>query len=270
MLFFWLFLLCGAAAAAGIVLAGGGVLLAIPGFLLGFALALLLTLAAVRLLTRKTDLSQPGAVQNPVARRGCAVTGTILCRLGGVRADLRGLEKLPTEGRFLFVCNHRSFFDPLIVMAHQNEWNISFVSKPSNMRIPLAGPSAAAAGYLAIDRENDREALRSILTAADYLKRDICSIGIYPEGTRSRTGELLPFHKGSFKIAQRGNVPLVIAGIRGSEKLKQGFLFHPHTVTLEILDLIPAAEVKAASTAELAERSRASIQAFLDREEARA
>ena len=270
MLFFWLFLLAGAAAAAGILLAGGGVLLSILGFVLGFVLALLLTLVVVRILTRKTDLSQPDAVQNPVARRGCAVTGEILCTLGGVRADLRGLEKLPKEGRFLFVCNHRSFFDPLIVMAHQNDWNISFVSKPSNMRIPLAGPAAQTAGFLGIDRENDRNALRTILTAADYLKRDLCSIGVYPEGTRSHTKEMLPFHKGSFKIAQRGNVPLVVAGISGSEKLKQGYFLHPHTVILEILDVIPAAEVKAASTAELSERSRALIQAFLDREEAQA
>ena len=270
MLFFWLFLLGGCAVAAGIWFAGGGVLLAIPGFVLGFALTLLLTLVVVRLRTRKTDLSKPDAVQNPVARRGCAVTGEILCTLGGVRADLRGLEKLPKEGRFLFVCNHRSLFDPLMVMGYLADWNIAFISKPSNMRIPLAGSAAQTAGFLAIDRENDRNALRSILTAADYLKRDICSIGVYPEGTRSHTKEMLPFHKGSFKIAQRGNVPLVVAGISGSEKLKQGYCLHPHRVILEILDVIPAAEVKAASTADLAERSRALIQAFLDREEAQA
>lgn len=269
MLFFWLFLLFAAAVAAAVWLAGGGVLLAILGFVLGFGLALLLTLVVVRLLTRKTDLSKPDAVQNPIARRGCAITGEILCRLGGVRADLRGLEKLPKEGRFLFVCNHRSLFDPLMVMGYLADWNIAFISKPSNMRIPLAGPSAATAGFLAIDRENDRAALRSILTAADYLKRGLCSIGVYPEGTRSHTREMLPFHKGSFKIAQRGNVPLVVAGISGSEKLKRGYCLHPHRVTLEILDVIPAAEVKAASTSELSARSRASIQAFLDREEAR-
>ena len=270
MLFFWLFLLAGAAAAAGISLAGGGVGLAILGFVLGFGLALLLTLIVLRLLTRKTDLSKPDAVQNPIARRGCAITGEILCKLGGVRADLRGLEKLPKEGRFLFVCNHRSLFDPLMVMGYLADENIAFISKPSNMRIPLAGAIAQTAGFLGIDRENDRNALRTILTAADYLKRDLCSIGVYPEGTRSHTRAMLPFHKGSFKIAQRGGVPLVIAGISGSEKLKQGYFLHPHRVTLEILEVIPAAEVKAASTAELSERSRALIQAFLDREEARA
>ena len=98
---------------------------------------------------------------------------------------LRGLEKLPKEGRFLFVCNHRSLFDPLMVMGYLADWNIAFISKPSNMRIPLAGDLAYAAGFLAIDRENDRAALKTILTAADYMKRDLCSIGIYPEGTRT-------------------------------------------------------------------------------------
>ena len=88
------------------------------------------------------------------------------------------------------------------------------------------------------------------------MKRDLCSIGIYPEGTRSKTGELLPFHSGSFKTAQRANVPVAVACVRGTEKVKMRLFLRPTDVYLDILEVIPAEKVKAMSTAELAEYSR--------------
>ena len=270
MLFFWLFLLFAAAVTAAVCLAGGGVALGIVSFVLAFALAHVIYLAVFRLLSRKTDLSRPGEQQSPAARMACAATGEFLCFYAGLRPHISGTEKLPEAERFVFVCNHRSMFDPLMVMSCLAKWNIAFISKPSNLQIPLVGGIARAAGFLAIDRENDRKALRTILAAADYLKRGLCSIGIYPEGTRSHTNAMLPFHKGSFKVAQRANVPLVIACVRGTEKLKNGFLLHPHDVYLDILECLPAAQVKAMSTGELAEHSRALMQDCLDREEGKA
>jgi 1-acyl-sn-glycerol-3-phosphate acyltransferase len=267
MLFFWLFLLTAALAAAAVSLAGGPWWLALIAFVLGYVLALVLTLLVFRLLTRRTDLSQPNAVQNRIARAGAEQAGQLVCAFGGVRPAFRGLDKLP-EGRFLFVCNHRSLFDPLMVMGYLQRYNIQFISKPSNLRIPLAGAIARTAGFLAIDRENDRKALQTILTAADYLRRGICSIGIYPEGTRSHTRELLPFHSGSFKIAQRAHVPLVIACVHGTEKLRRGLLLHPHRCTLEILDCVPADRVKAMKTQELAAYSRELMEKALKEAEA--
>ena len=201
--------------------------------------------------------------QHAFSRWLCIVVPQWLGGYCGVRPKISGREKMP-DGPFLFICNHRSMFDPLVVMAWMGEYNISFVSKPSNLRIPIAGITARHVGFLAIDRENNREALKTILQAADYLKRGVCNIGIYPEGTRSHTGELLPFHKGSFKAAQRANVPLAIACIQGSEKLKHGLLLHPHDVTLTILELVPAEKVKAMNTAELADYARDRIQECLD------
>ena len=88
-------------------------------------------------------------------------------------------------------------------------------------------------------------------------------MAVYPEGTRSKTGELGPFHAGSFKIAQRGNVPVVIAAIRGTEEVHRHFPFRPTRVALDILDVIPAERVKAMSTQELAAYSREKIEAAL-------
>ena len=263
MLCLCLFLLFAAAATAAAALLGGAWWLCVLTFVLAFLLGHLIFLVIVRLLTCRTDLSFPDGHNNPVARWAIRQGGRFLCFYGGVRPHLRGLEKLPTDSTFLFICNHRSLFDPLMAMGYLADWNIAFVSKPSNFKIPLGGPIVQAAGYLAIDRENDRNALKTILTAADFMKRGVCSMGIYPEGTRSHTEEMLPFHKGSFKAAQRANVPLVIACIQGSEKLKHGFLLHPHDVTLTILEVVPAERVKAMTTAELADYAQGTIEMCL-------
>jgi len=191
--------------------------------------------------------------------------GRFLCLYGGVKPHISGEEKLPTDSRFLFVCNHKSMFDPLMVIGYLYKWNISFISKPSNMQIPMVGDIAYNAGYLPIDRENDRAALKTILTAADYMKRDVCSIGIYPEGTRSKTSEMLPFHHGSFKTAQRASVPIAVACVRNSEQVKKRLFLRPTDVYLDILEVIPAEKVKAMSTAELSDYSRRLIEEGLKR-----
>ena len=204
--------------------------------------------------------------QHRFSRWICMSVPRWLCGYAGVRPRLSGLEKLP-EGPFLFVCNHRSMFDPLVAMGWLAKYNIAFVSKPSNLELPIAGITARHAGFLAIDRENNREALKTILMAADYLKRGVCSVGIYPEGTRSKTREMLPFHAGSFKIAQKAGVPVAVACIRGTEKVKSRLFLRRTPVDLEILEVIDAARVKAMGTNELAEEARGLIQKRLDETE---
>ena len=207
---------------------------------------------------RGRDRSKPLEYQVPLARVGAHRAGQLVCAYGGTRPQVTGLEKLP-DTPFLLVSNHRSLFDPLLILEQMERWNIAFVSKPSNMQIPLIGDIAYAAGFLAINRENDREALKTILQAADYLKRGVCSIGIFPEGTRTRTGKMLDFHAGSFKIAQRANVPLVIACVRDTEKASRRLFLRPTRVYLDILEVLPAEKVKAMSTRELAEYSKAKM-----------
>ena len=205
--------------------------------------------------------------QSRICRWICANTTNVINYYFGIRAEVIGGEKIPTDSRFLFICNHRSLFDPLIVIDKLRDYNISFISKPSNFRIPFAGRIIYAAGYLPIDRENNRNALTTILTASDYLKKDICSIGIYPEGTRSKTAELLPFHAGSFKIAQKAHVPIVVASISGTEKMKKAHLFAANNVKLTILEVIPVETVVSSKTNDLSEHARGLIEAELRSEE---
>ncbi len=235
------------------------------GFLAGNVLFLLVVIVNA-LLLKPLGPDEGIEKQHPFSRWLCTRGARWLTDLGGARVRLSGLEKLP-EGPFLLVGNHRSMFDPLIVMGWLGKYNIAFVSKPSNLKIPFVGLMARRTGFLGIDRENDRAALKTILQAADYLKRGVCSVGIYPEGTRNRTQEpLLPFHAGSFKIAQRAGVPVAVVCMRGTENIVKLPLFYRTPVTLEVLELIEAETVKRMKTVELAEQVRALLEEKLREE----
>lgn len=212
------------------------------------------------------NCSRPLDKQNRLCRFGSWAIGSLGCFYMGVRPHLVGGEKLPRDSRFVMVANHRSAQDPISVLCAMWDYNISFVSKPSNMKLPVLGRVAYGAGFLPLDRDNDRNALRSILQAADYLKRDICSIAIYPEGTRNRGRGLLPFHAGSFKLPQRAGVPLVIMAATGTSSTARHGLFG-HDVYLNILEVMDARQVKAMTTAELSDYARDKISGFLMSEE---
>ena len=232
--------------------------------LLCYILLYVLVLAILYIASMQVDRSKPIEKQQAMCRAGVGYVIDALCVHSGVRAHFTGLEKLPETERFYLVCNHRSMFDPCLVMAKLRRWNISFISKPANLQIPVIGRIAYAAGFLSIDRENNREALKTILAAADYLKRDVCSMGVYPEGTRSKDGNMLPFHAGCFKVAQRAGVPVVVAAVYGTEKVVKNIPFKRTDAYMDILEVIPAERVKAMSTNDLSDYCRALMQAKLD------
>ena len=207
------------------------------------------------------DTSKPLSKQSAFCRASSVGLSVLINSYCLVRTHVTGAEKLPTDRGFLLVCNHRSMFDPLVVLDKLRRYNIAFLSKPENMRIPVAGRVAYGAGFLPVDRENDRKALVTIKTAAEYLKSGVCSMAVYPEGTRSKTGELLPFHAGSFKIAQKANAPLVIAMVRNTEKVAKSILKGGTDVYLDILEVVSPERVRAMSTLDLSEYSRSLIAA---------
>lgn len=262
----WIFFLLSLAAGIGAFLRGLLLWQAVLIFVGAFLGVHLLYAVFWVCVAQTVDDTRPIERQRPIYRYGCANIAGWLCQLFGVRIRLRGTELLPETDRFLLVCNHRSGFDPIVTEYALRRYNIAFITKPSNLKIPLIAKLAYGAGFLPIDRENDREALKTILRAAGYLKQGLFSVCVYPEGTRSRTGELLPFHAGSFKIAQKANVPVAVAAIQGSEAAVASFLRRPKDVYLDILDVIPAEQVKSMGTQELAAHSRALMEAALGRE----
>lgn len=215
------------------------------------------------LLSLPCDKTKPIEKQRHFSRTCVQSTCSFLCSYLGVRVTMRGAKKVPVGERFVLVSNHRSAIDPIIMIDKMRQLNMAFIAKPSVVALPLVGTIMYQAGCLPIDRENDREALKTIVAAAGYVKKGICSMGIFPEGTRNTGDELLPFHPGSFKLAQRANAPLVIACIRGTENAKKFMTDRRKTAYLDFLEVLPAEQVKKMSTQQLSEYCRLRIQLAL-------
>lgn len=178
---------------------------------------------------------------------------------GRVRVHLTGMEKLP-QGKFFMVCNHRSAFDPVVMIPIFKKMGMVYVSKPSNFKIPIAGKLMHAYGCLSLNRDNNREALVTINRGAEIILSGKASVCIYPEGTRSREDRLLPFHAGSFKTAQKAKCPIVVATIHGTDSVEKNFPLRATNVYLDITDVYDKDFVKSHKTSELAERAQKTVQ----------
>ncbi len=174
----------------------------------------------------------------------------------GVHIHVTGAEQVPAHKRVLFISNHISNYDPIVTWRIFRRWNMAYISKPSNFRIPIFGRLIRRCGFLAIDRENPRNAMRTIQSAAALLQSDQFSVGVYPEGTRSKTGQLLPFHNGVFKIAQRADADIVVLHLSGTSQIRQNYLRRRTHVYLDVLTVLPAEQIKHQRTEQIGEEIR--------------
>ena len=174
-----------------------------------------------------------------------------------VKVEVRGEELIPKEGQFLLVTNHRSNFDPISCwMALRHRTNLVYISKPENFKIPFFGRIIRRCCFMPIDRQNPRNAKPTIDRAAEFIKSGKFSVGVYPEGTRSRTCKLLPFHSMVFRIAKQANVPILAAVLEDTEKVHKNFPLKGTHIKLTYIDLISAEEVQAMKTNEISARVR--------------
>lgn len=137
--------------------------------------------------------------------------------LSRARVEMEGLEHIDRGRPQIFVANHSGLHDILSLSAFlpiQFRW----IAKKSLFRVPFMGWHMNRSGYIAIDRENPREAARSIIEAARVIQGGVNAIA-FPEGTRSRTGGLGKFHSGAFSLALRTGVPLVPITLEGSYRV---------------------------------------------------
>lgn len=175
-----------------------------------------------------------------------------------IKVEFKGMEKFPDEP-FVLVSNHLSNFDPVVVLSKIKGRKIAFVSKPSNFKIPIAGPYIHLAGFLAIDRENAMRAMRTIKRAAELVVSEQMIMGIYPEGTRSKTGELLEFKEGAFLLAKRAQAPVVVITTKGTNQLSKNMIIKAKKVELEVIEVIDKETVQNLRLNELAAHVRESI-----------
>lgn len=138
----------------------------------------------------------------------------IMLAIGGVKVEAKGTERVPEDEAVLFVANHRSFFD-IIASYVSIPVQVGFISKKEIKKIPSLGVWMKYLNCLFLDRDNKKEGLKTILQAIDNVKNGI-SMFIMPEGTRSKTDEMLPFKKASFRIAEKANCKVVPVAILNS------------------------------------------------------
>lgn len=175
----------------------------------------------------------------------------VAMRLLRIRVHVSGTENIPKDTMVLFVSNHRSNFDPIVTWYALKKWRIAFISKPSNFKIPVFGRIIRKCCFMPINREDPRKAIPTINRAAKLLRKQEVSVGIYPEGTRSKTGQLLPFHNGVFKIAQKAEASVVVLCVTGTEKIKKRTPFRRTDVYLDVLEVFSGQSIKEIKTDQL-------------------
>ena len=147
----------------------------------------------------------------------------VILKISGVEVTVIGEENVPDEP-VLFIGNHRSYFDILLTYSRCRRLT-GYVAKKEMLRYPLLRDWMKRLYCLFLDRENPKEGLKTILQAIDYEKNGI-SICIFPEGTRNDGEELsmLPFHNGSFKIAEKSGCAIVPMSLNNTVSIFEAHL----------------------------------------------
>jgi 1-acyl-sn-glycerol-3-phosphate acyltransferase len=181
----------------------------------------------------------------------------------GVRLDVTGVEQIPADGPVIFMGNHQGNFD-IMALTRAIPRRFSWLAKEELFRIPLFGGAMRRAGYIPLDRSDGRRALKSMEAAAARIKNGT-SVVIFPEGTRTHDGSLLPFKRGGFLLAGKARVPIVPFTINGSMAInpRNRLELYPGTLSVSFGKPIQPAEAGGSQRGELLERVRDAIAAGL-------
>ena len=172
-----------------------------------------------------------------------------------VRIHATGLEQTPKDGRFLLVCNHIHDTDPAMLLTCFREKQLAFIGKQETRDMFLIGPMMHRILSQFLNRENDREALKTILNCIRILKEDEASIAVFPEGYIKLDRKLHHFRSGVFKIATKTNVPIVVCTLTGTVDIINNLLWlKPTDVELHLLKTIQPEEYAGMTTVEIADR----------------
>lgn len=243
-------LLC--AVAAGVC---GGVLAAVLAFIAGWISGLVLILLFLVVVCAVVDMEKEQTSDSKFYRVIAHLYIDLALILGRVEVRSEGLEKVPTDGRFLLVCNHICDLDSALLLKCFPKSQLCFIGKQEIKKFPFIGPVMHKMMCQFINRENDREALKTILRCIQIIKDDQASIVVFPEGYVSMDGRLRHFRSGAFKIAQRTGVPIVVCTIRNTKHVMADlFAMRKTWAQVHLVDVIDPETVKAIPTTEMAEK----------------
>jgi 1-acyl-sn-glycerol-3-phosphate acyltransferase len=183
--------------------------------------------------------------------------------LAGIRTRVAGRENIPPGQAVVFCSNHQSNIDPpILFQALHGRLHILF--KKELTKLPLLGRAFQIGGFVPIDRGSREHSMAAIDLAAESL-RNGNSFLTFPEGTRSRTGDLLPFKRGPFLMALKAQVPVVPVAVQGgTASMRKGSpIVRPTTVSVRIGEPIPTKGLTIDDRQQLADRVKARVEQLL-------
>jgi 1-acyl-sn-glycerol-3-phosphate acyltransferase len=185
----------------------------------------------------------------------------------GCRVRIRGLDHLEPGATYVFAGNHASALDIPTLQAVLPK-NFRWVAKQELFSIPLFGAALKAVGDIPIDRSAGRQAMQSLLAAARRVGSDT-SVVIFPEGTRSADGKLLPFKSGGFLLAIKSGRPVVPFYLKGTRQalVNDSLLLDPGGIEVILGVPIPAGGLRSEAREELSAVVRERILALQQRAE---
>ena len=223
------------------------------GFIGSFLGLLILLFLLMLVMSFFVDIKKPQEKDNGLYRAAIHVLMGVGIPLLGIRFHAEGRQNIPATDRCLVVCNHLHELDPLFLMKVFPRKKLAFISKQEVSDFFLVGKFLHKIMGQPINRENDREALKTIINCIRLLKEDKNSVAVFPEGYIKPDRKLRHFRSGVFKIAQKANVPVVVCTIRNTHKILHNFLHFKRThVHLHVLGVIEPEQWEGATTVDIA------------------
>lgn len=187
-----------------------------------------------------------------------------ILRAGGVALRVEGLERLDPDRQYVFMVNHQSNVDIPVLIRSFPMFQLRWMAKKELLWVPFFGWAMWASKHITVDRSNPSDALKSLQRAKARIAAGI-SVVVFPEGTRSRDGQLLPFKKGGFLLAAQAGAAIVPVTINGSGALLPAgaWRLQPGVIEVIVGEAIPVEGYRPGNLRLLSEKTRAQMAAHL-------